>query len=67
MLYDEALKIQTACGGLSLFWQLKLFCRLRLTSARGSRAYFFSYAGKVGTFFSYLYWYYTLFKTRAQI
>jgi len=67
MLCGGVLKIRTAFVCLLPFWQPKSFCRLQLTSARGNHAYFFSYAGMVGTFFSYLYRYYTLFKTRAQI
>jgi len=55
MLCAYALKIHSTYACLLPFLQLRPFCRLRLTSARGNRAYFFSYAVKAGTFFSYLF------------
>ncbi len=55
MLCAYAPKKQTIFFSLLPFSQPKSFCRWLLTSVRGNRAYFFSYAVMAGTFFSYLY------------
>lgn len=53
-LCGGVLKIQKVFCGLLPVLQPKPFCRLLMTSARGNHVYFFSYAVKAGTFFSYL-------------